>query len=213
MQELVSHQLAVLHLTDNGMDTNRVGLLGGMFDPVHNGHLKIAQSFLNSGLIHELWILPSFSPPHKAAAAVTDFEHRFEMLNLAFKGFKNISVNDIERQLPSPGYTLQTLTHLSRINPDTTFYWCIGSDNLNSFNTWHRFEDILSEWMLLVAKRPDYDIHTVDDFIKNRCVFVDHEPAAISSTAIRFALRSTRVAPNIPEPVLEYIRKNNLYSN
>lgn len=188
-----------------------VGLLGGMFDPVHLGHVTIAQAYLSSEIINELWIIPSFSPPHKRHTDVTDYKHRVAMLRLAFKDIPRISISEIERTLPRPNYTIQTLEELRRQHPDTTFYWCIGSDNLNSLNTWFNYDHILEGWMLLVAARPDFDTKQVSDTIKNRCIFVENQPLNVSSTAVRFTLSKTGISADIQTSVLTYIRDHNLY--
>jgi nicotinate-nucleotide adenylyltransferase len=193
------------------MLVNKIGLLGGMFDPVHNGHLTIASSFLQGGLIQELWVLPAYKPPHKNAEETTSFSHRFEMLNLAFDGQSKVKVLNVERFLPSPGYTVQTLAHLQKEYPNFTFYWCIGSDNLNSFTTWFRYEQILSEWMLLVAKRPDYETDKVPFEIRSRCIFVPHKPTDISSSSIRNSFNNNDISKEIPASVQKYIKRHNLY--
>ncbi|MCC5925286.1 MAG: nicotinate (nicotinamide) nucleotide adenylyltransferase [Bacteroidetes bacterium] len=193
--------------------TQRVGLLGGMFDPVHTGHMAIVNSFLNSGLIDDLWVVPSYKPPHKSVEGLTSFMHRLEMLELAFFKMDRVKVVDIEQHLPSPGYTLQTLRHLQSKYPQTLFMWCIGSDNLNSFNTWFQYEQILSGWMLLVASRPDYNIDSVPSDIQNRCTLVTHTPVGISSTSIRNEIMTSGESENIPSSVMKYIKSNHLYSN
>jgi nicotinate-nucleotide adenylyltransferase len=108
---------------------SRIGLFGGTFDPVHRGHVSIAQSYLNTNFIDSLWIIPSAFPPHKPAQ-ITDFHHRVEMLYLAFKGNSNILINPVESTLPEPGYTIQTLEYLQLTNSENEYYWCIG---FNSF--------------------------------------------------------------------------------
>lgn len=188
-----------------------VGLLGGTFDPVHNGHKAIVDSFLSSGLITELWVIPSSKPPHKSLQQISSFEHRFEMLSIAFKGANNVIINAVERGLPEPGYTIQTLKHLQNVHPNITFLWCIGSDNLNSFNTWFHFEQILEDWMLLVAKRPNYEIEKVPDEIRNRCIFVEHTPVDASSTQIRDDFQKGLNSDLVHPEVQKYIHQQKVY--
>ncbi|KPQ00389.1 MAG: nicotinate-nucleotide adenylyltransferase NadD [Bacteroidetes bacterium HLUCCA01] len=190
-----------------------VGLLGGMFDPVHLGHLSIAEAYLKSEIINELWVIPSFSPPHKRNTAVTDFEHRVAMLQRAFATMPGVVIRDIERSLPSPNYTIQTLEALRKQYPDTKFYWCIGSDNLHSLNTWFNYEHILEGWKLLVATRPDFETSRIPESIRSRCLFVENKPRNISSTSVRFALYNTGVSADIPKAVLDYIREFKLYQS
>lgn len=187
----------------------RVGIFGGSFDPVHNGHVQIARSFLNSGLIQKLLILLSPSPPHKQGQHQAETSHRFEMLKLAFNDIKEAKVSDLERNLPKPSYTLQTIEHLQKKNPDHLFYLCLGEDSLLHFHKWHRHEDILERVYLVVARRPGIDTSGVDQNILEKVIFIDHDPVAASSTAIRQA-NGDKIS-DLPQPVVDYIKKHNLY--
>ncbi len=189
----------------------RIGLLGGLFDPVHNGHIRIAESFLESSQIDELWILPSSSPAHKDAESVTPFGHRLRLLQLVFKDFNTVLISDLEEQLPKPGYSLNTLRFLEREYPADTFFWCLGSDHLKTFNTWFKYEEILSRWRLLVAERPGYMSEGIDSNIMDRCIMVSHKPKEVSSTEVRKQLKTERKSNLIPPEALEYILQNDLY--
>jgi nicotinate-nucleotide adenylyltransferase len=189
----------------------RIGLFGGSFDPVHNGHIEAVNSFLESGLIDEIWILLTPAPPHKPDQKKTDFEHRYNMLKLAFQESDNIKISNLEKDLPKPSYTLQTILHLKAQHPDKTFFLCLGEDSLQSFHKWHKYDEILEECMLLVVDRPGSDHGDVDSDILEKSIFVDHKPKNISSTEIRRASNSsTRM--KLPDEVLSYIQKNNLYT-
>lgn len=193
-------------------DRLRIGLLGGTFDPVHAGHLAIANSFLRSGEIDELWIIPSDHPPHKSPVTITDFRHRQNMLNLAFDRFHNVRVMDTELHLSKPGYTLQTVMHYQNTYPDYHFYWCIGSDSLNQFPTWFKYREILNRCTLLVAERSEVPAECPAEMSSDDYVVVNHSPVDISSTNIRKLLKS-RIKPDaIPQNVYEYIVYNSLYS-
>lgn len=189
---------------------SRIGLFGGTFDPVHRGHLSIAQSYLNINFIDSLWIIPSAYSPHKPAI-IADFHHRVEMLNLAFKGSSNILINTVESTLPEPGYTIQTLEYLQLTNSENEYYWCIGSDNLISFTSWHRYEDILDLCTLLVAKRPGSIIENVPVRVMDKSIIIEHNPVDISSSEIRESIRVNNNSSDIPKSVMNYIRKHNLY--
>lgn len=189
----------------------RIGLFGGSFDPVHNGHIEAVNSFLESGLIDEIWILLTPAPPHKPDQKKTDFEHRYNMLKLAFQESDNIKISNLEKDLPKPSYTLQTILHLKAQHPDKTFFLCLGEDSLQSFHKWHKYDEILEECMLLVVDRPGSDHGDVDSDILEKSIFVDHKSMNISSTEIRRASNSsTRM--KLPDEVLSYIQKNNLYT-
>ncbi|MFO7798185.1 nicotinate (nicotinamide) nucleotide adenylyltransferase [Rhodohalobacter sp.] len=190
----------------------RIGLFGGSFDPVHNGHLEAVNSFLDSGLIDEIWILLTPVPPHKTDQRKTDFEHRYNMLKLAFQESDNTKISDIEKDLPKPSYTLQTIHHLKNQYPDYTFFLCLGEDSLQSFHKWHKYDQILEECTLMVVDRPGSDHSGVGSEILEKTIFVDHKPMNISSTEIREAPDSFALM-NLPDEVQNYIQKNNLYTD
>ncbi|MDZ7660232.1 nicotinate (nicotinamide) nucleotide adenylyltransferase [Fodinibius sp.] len=189
-----------------------IGLLGGSFDPVHNGHLSIAESFLESDLLDELWILLTPDPPHKIDRAQADYQLRLEMLQAAFKDFDNVNVSDIEKQLPQPSYTIQTLEYLKDQYPDNTFYLCIGGDSLRDFKQWKNWSKILDHTDLLVAQRPSTDNNKIDNFLKDHVHYVDHDPIKISSTTIRDAVANgDDISGLVPSSVKGIIENEQLY--
>ncbi|NBC66862.1 MAG: nicotinate (nicotinamide) nucleotide adenylyltransferase [Bacteroidetes bacterium] len=189
----------------------RIGLFGGAFDPVHTGHVHVADSFLHSHVIDELLILPTPDPPHKNLGASTSFEHRFEMLQLAFRQKERVEVSTIEKNLPSPSYTLQTIEQLQNENPQNIYFLCIGEDNLASFHRWHRYRDILDKVTLLVVSRPGSDARTQDPEILEKTIVVDHDEVEVSSTKIRSKGQPGKIITDIPDEVADYINKHNLY--
>lgn len=187
----------------------RTGVFGGTFDPVHNGHVQIVQSFLQSGLLDEILILLTPDPPHKSQAN-TGYNDRMEMLRLAFSDIENVRISDLETRLPTPSYTLQTLKYLKKNHPKTRFFLCIGGDSLATIHEWYHYKEILELVPLVVAERPGSDYSNVDTEILNRTVFVDHNPVDLSSTDVRktkFGNRSLQ----LPDKVEEYIQKYRLY--
>lgn len=188
-----------------------IGLLGGTYDPVHNGHLSIARSFLNSDYIDLLWILLTPAPPHKPNQSITPYRHRRKMLDIAFEDMPDIRICDIEKDLPSPSYTIQTLEHLEQQYPSVNFYLCMGEDSLKHFTKWYRWKEILEKYKILVASRPNVEI-TVDDISKEKIHQVGHEPIAVSSTELREKI-SNNIDVNelIPDDVLTYIKEHKLY--
>jgi len=190
----------------------RIGLFGGSFDPVHHGHIEAVESFLNSGLIDEIWILLTPDPPHKTDQKKTDFEHRYNMLKLAFQESESTKISDIENELPKPSYTLRTIYHLKEKYPEYTFFLCLGEDSLQSFHKWHKYDEILEECSLIAVDRPGSDHSDVDSNILKKTIFVDHKPVDISSTEIRQTSDSSSL-DNLPDEVQKYIQKNNLYTD
>lgn len=193
----------------------RVGLFGGTFDPVHAGHVSLVNSFLDSGIIDELWILPSPDPPHKTDKQITPFEHRKKMLQLVFAHTDKVRVNDLELKLPLPSYTIQTIQYLKQKFPETTFYLCIGGDSLVNFESWYKPDKIIEECELLVAERPDNKKEDMRQNFLEKARFVKHTPVEISGTELRKRLKNDgeSITSDIPEAALTYIQENGLYKN
>jgi nicotinate-nucleotide adenylyltransferase len=186
----------------------RVGVFGGSFDPVHTGHVEAVNSFLNSGLIDEVWILLTPNPPHKTDQKQAGFSHRLKMLQLVFSGYDKVKISDLEKDLPTPSYTLQTIRHLKKEYPGNLFFLCIGEDSLESFHKWYKYNEILDECTLLVVNRPGFDHSRVDSKILENTIFIDHKPLDISSTQIREGERENY---SIPDSVRRYMQDHNLY--
>lgn len=192
---------------------NRIGIFGGTFDPVHHGHLKIADSFLASNLLDELLVLPTPAPPHKTFKNRTPFSHRFEMLKIAFRHKQEVTVSDLENQLEAPSYTLRTIRHLQARHPSKKFFLCIGEDSLATFHEWWNYEELLQLAPLIVAARPGFKGKRQSDEILDRAIFVDHEQIDLSSTDIREKARKNGTVSSeiVPEAVAEYVSKHELY--
>lgn len=188
----------------------RVGVMGGTFDPPHSGHQAIAHSFLKSSYIDKLLVLPTPVTPHKEDADLTPYRHRFKMAHLCFEQIPGIEVDDFECSLPSPHYTINTLQELSKQHPECEYKLCIGGDSLSSLKSWYNWRELVTNYDILVARRPDSEESV--DIISDRIYSVDHQPHKASSTSIRACLEKGE----IPEDLLckgipEYIRANHLY--
>lgn len=190
---------------------NRIGIFGGTFDPVHNGHLFVTQSLLKSNLLDEIWVMPSPDPPHKTGNNLSPFNHRFKMLKLMFSDSENIIISDFEKSLPRPSYTVNTLKALHKDYPETEFFLCLGEDSIVHFHKWYEYKQILSDIVILVAERPGFDKHLVKPDVLEKVIFVDHNPVSISSTVIRDELSAGKNSAHIPETVAQYILENELY--
>lgn len=190
-----------------------VGLLGGSFDPVHNGHVAIARSFLKSDFISELWILLTPEPPHKPEQVFSDYEYRLEMLQNAFGKMDGVRIKEIEKNLPRPSYTIQTLEYLTKQYPEYNFYLCLGEDSIRNFKKWKSWERILDFCELLVVSRPSTTDLDMDPIITEKAHLIDHQPIEISSTDIRNRVsQESSISDLVPEGVLGIIQKKNLYS-
>jgi len=189
----------------------KIGLFGGTFDPIHNGHIQICESFLNSGFIDELWIIPASIPPQKEDSVIATFEQRIAMLEIAFQSNENVKILDIEDNLPKPNYTIQTVRYLKKLHPHHEFKLCIGADNLKSLNTWFNYQDLINEIDLLVVSRPGTSIDTNVKVDTRSIHFVNHTETDISSSEIRESIREKGNTEDVPDAVLKYILDNKLY--
>ena len=192
----------------------RVGLLGGTFDPVHNGHCKIARSFISSGYIDELWILLTPYPPHKQEGNYVDYNTRLKMLQAAFREDKKIRISTVENELPKPSYTINTILELKKNHPDTLFYFCLGEDSLEQFDKWKYFDRILDEVKLLAAQRPGATHKNVNSQVSERSLFIEHEPFNISSSEVREkVLKGESIEDLVPVEVKKVIYEKGVYKD
>lgn len=175
----------------------KVILFGGSFDPIHFGHVHIAKAALKQRKADELWFIPTKMSPFKSDS--TPFYHRFRMIKLAIKSQKGLYVNDIEEQLPSPSYSIDTIKLLKQQYPNVEFEWLIGSDQLPRLNEWKSIDEINQEVQFIVYNRGADICDTDYPVIKGD--FYD-----ISSTDIRLG-KSTKTYP----AVLSYFTVHSLY--
>lgn len=186
----------------------KLGLFGGTFNPPHLGHLKLAQSFADKLGLSEVRIIPSYVPPHKQAIDLASGNDRLEMCRLTFSGDSRFRVSDMEIKRGGKSYTYDTLTAIKKEEPNTDIYMFVGSDMLNSFDKWYRYEDILKLCTLCACVR------SKDDVLSGKFGYIkiDFEPIDISSTEIRRMIKEGDGAENYLAPeVSNYIRERRLY--
>lgn len=190
----------------------RIGLYGGTFNPVHYGHIAATKSFLQSKKIDSLWILLNPDPPHKPNETFAPYSVRLSMLEDIFKSNSKVKVSDVETQLPTPGYTIQTLRYLISKHPVYTFYWCIGFDSFIEFHHWYKWEAILERCELLVVDRPEDGGEQANEKVKAHAEFVSHSPVSVSSSEIRKRIpKGQTIDKLVPPSVLKRIKDQNLY--
>jgi nicotinate-nucleotide adenylyltransferase len=136
--------------------SRRVGIFGGTFDPVHLGHLVLAEQCREQGRLDEVWFVPAAVPPHKQTQPISRFEQRVEMIELAIAGNVAFRVESIELERPGPNYTADTLEELKRRHPGTEFFLLIGSDSLSDLPMWYQPRRIVENAGLLVMLRAQY---------------------------------------------------------
>ncbi len=194
------------------MDTTqgKTALFFGSFDPVHMGHLIIGEYFLNLPEISELWFVVSPQNPFKTNQKLTHQSLRKEMLELALGDFKGFGVCDIEFDMPLPTYTHKTLLRLHEKYPGKEFVLLIGADNLQEFDKWRNWQDILELLPVYVYPRPGYGSTAFDQYPN---LHKTHAPVIeISSSLIRKNLAEGNSARfMVPDRVYDFMVKNKLY--
>ncbi|MFO0799332.1 MAG: nicotinate (nicotinamide) nucleotide adenylyltransferase [Gemmataceae bacterium] len=199
----------------------RIGIFGGTFDPVHMGHLILAEQCRDQAGLDEVWFLPSYHPPHKAAAAVTRFEQRCDMLELAVAGHPAFRIERIEKELPPPSYTAETLAELHRRHPGAEFALLMGSDGLPDLPGWYEPQRVIELVSLVVVPRPGVMLWTADRLAKALGVAADAVRLRyVACPMIEIASRELRRAVTdgmsvrylVPRAVEEYLRDRKLYS-
>jgi nicotinate-nucleotide adenylyltransferase len=189
----------------------KIGILGGTFDPIHIGHLIIAQEALWQCRLDCVLFMVTARPPHKRAPEAVA-EHRYKMVELAIEKRKGFRPSRLEIERGGNSYTVQTLRELQRLYPDASHYWIVGGDSILEFKTWEDPEDVIRLANLIVAPRPGFDLSGVDPALNGRITILDTPQIDISSTTIRKRIHEGRpIGFLIPAQVEDYIQRNRLY--
>ena len=191
----------------------KVGIFGGCFDPVHIGHLIIAEFACLQFNLEKVIFVPAKIPPHKKKVSATP-QQRLEMLKLAIGGNKNFEISDIEVKREGPSYTYDTVISFKSTNPGAQFYFLIGEDAFEELHTWYKIEKLVEEIIFLVAPRFEREIKIPDWNFKVKYEKIDSPRIEISSSFLR-NLISSGIYPKylIPEKVLDYIKKEKIYGD
>lgn len=196
-----------------------IGILGGSFDPVHNGHIYMAQKALEECSLDEVWLIPAGHSPNKAENAMTPADMRLAMCKLACRDNERIKVCSLEVNSDEISYTYRTLQKLHAAHPDDTFYFIMGADSLAYFINWVHPEIISSLAILLVVNRGNYSINDltamadeINGLFPADIRFLECPKYNISSRYIRKALcDGFDMQEQLPPEVLAYIRQKELY--
>lgn len=190
---------------------NKIGLFFGSFNPIHIGHLIIANYMANYTDLDEVWLMVSPHNPLKKKSNLANMYDRLEMVNLALQQTENVKSSDIEFRLNQPSYTIDTLTHLRDRYPNKDFALIMGSDNLVNLKKWKNYEIILRDYRIMVYPRPGYQD---DEMAGHPSVTITETPLMeLSSTFIRKSIADKRsVKFFIPDAVADFIESKGLYS-
>ena len=186
----------------------KIGLFGGTFDPVHLGHLIIADSVCESKNLDTVIFIPSASPPHKGSDIIFSIEDRFKMLSAAIEDNPKFTVSDIEMKRKTVSYTIDTIREMkTHLSPETELYFIVGMDNLYDLITWKAPREIVRESKILVAQRVCAHSREIPDWLKENIEMVDTPLVEISSSLIRRRMKDGKsLRYLVPDKVLHEIR-------
>ncbi|MFG6685127.1 nicotinate (nicotinamide) nucleotide adenylyltransferase [Mariniflexile sp. HNIBRBA6329] len=190
----------------------KIGLYFGSFNPIHIGHLVIANHIAEYSDLNEVWFVVTPHNPFKKKSSLLDNFQRLEMVYRATKDYSKLKPCDIEFNLPQPNYTINTLVYLQEKYPDYEFSLIMGEDNLKSFHKWKNYEVILENHHIYVYPRAlDEKIETQFDG-HAKIHHIDAPIMELSSTHIRNAIKANKnIKPMLPEHVWEYLDEMNFY--
>ena len=188
----------------------KVGIYSGSFNPIHHGHIMLANYLVEFSDLDELWFVVTPQNPLKKREDLLDDDERLRMVQLAVGDDPRFFVSDIEMHLPTPSYTIHTLTALSGQHPDCQFVFICGMDSLQNLKNWREYQKILDNYELLVFPREGYD---GGDLVNYPSVTILKTPIVeVSSTFIRNCVKEGRdVRHFMPEKVFLYMREHHFY--
>lgn len=210
---------------------NCIGLLGGTFDPIHNGHLHLAKEVKKRLPLNEIQFIPTHLPPHRNPP-IASAKDRLAMIQLAINDKPGFKANDIELQRTTPSYTIDTLKILHQTKPSSNicFAFIMASDQFSRLNHWHEWQALLDYCHLIVANRPDFEdtppqwmqnllkIHETKDMDalitspNGKILMLEISPLAISGSDIRNQLKNKHdISAQVPKTVSDYINQLHLY--
>lgn len=194
----------------------KVAIMGGTFNPVHNGHIEMAKYVVEHNICDEVWFMPNGNPPHKKDETIVDKTHRANMVKLAIEGFDKFHFCDIEVKREGYSYLVDTLKELCKTyNYD--FYFMLGADSLSQIEKWYNFENYAKYCSFLAFGRSKSgDVSEIAKYLSDKYSFditcVSMPYIDIASTDIRKSLKSGKSAVDfLPEKVYNYILDNELY--
>jgi nicotinate-nucleotide adenylyltransferase len=195
----------------------KIGLYFGTFNPIHIGHLIIANHMAEHADLDQIWMVVTPHNPLKKKDTLLKDAIRLELVHLATENYPKIKPSDIEFKLPQPSYTVNTLAYIQEKFPKNEFSLIMGEDNLKSFHKWKNYEVILQNHDIYVYPRLDAKSSSAEvkkDTLENhpKIHFIDAPIVEISATFIREAIKKNiNIQPLLPNKVWEYINHNNLY--
>ena len=193
------------------MSKEKIGLFFGTFDPIHNGHLKIAKYITEEKLADKVWLVVTPENPIKVGSKISSFNHRFNMTKIATEKYDNIIPSDLEFNLKKPNYTIDTLEYISNKLKDIEFSLIIGEDNYKIFDTWKDYKKIINKYKIFIYPRKgtlNENLHIINE----NTMYIGGPRIDLSSTNIRKIVSNNSDPKDlISNKVMEYINSNKLY--
>ena len=189
----------------------KIGIFGGSFNPPHNMHKNIAVELIEKSYLDKIIYVPTGDSYNKKG--LVTFKDRYQMVGLMIDNSSNLLISDIGNKKDYE-YTYQALDYFKELYKDSEIYFICGTDNLNEFDTWRRYEYVLNNYKLLVIKRNDDNIEEIlkkYELYKNNIIIANIESRVLSSTVIRNNIEKEEIKEYLDKNVYEYIINNNLY--
>ena len=192
----------------------RIGIMGGVFDPIHIGHLFTAEEARNNLSLDKVIFVPCLNPTHKRNDRVTTIKHRLQMTYLAIKDNPYFEVSKIEINRPGPSYTIDTIKEFRKIYGwDAEIFFITGADAFLEIESWYKKEELFTMCQFVAATRPGYDLDKLNPNFKRVLKIMEIPLLAISSTDIRFRIKNKlSIKYIVLEEIRKYIYDNKLYS-
>ena len=198
----------------------KIGVFGGTFNPIHNGHIRLAQLYYNELGLDKIIVIPTNIPPHKSAENIVSSVDRLNMLWLAFDKLPFVEISDIELNTSGKSYTVNTISSLKEIYPDDEIYLIVGGDMFLCFESWKDYGKILSMCTLCSAPRELGEYKALKEYQNKldpehkNTIILNSEVLVLSSSEIREKIKNGADLDNLlPKKVVEYIGQKGLYKN
>ena len=187
----------------------KIGLYFGSFNPVHTGHLIIANHLLNTTPLQQVWLIVSPHNPLKKTSSLLNEYHRLHLVQSAIEGEKNLKASNVEFHLPKPSYTIDTLTYLKEKFPEHSFAVIMGSDSFYNIHKWKNYEVLLKEYELYIYQRTGFEVR---ENTRSNIKLLNAPVLEISSTHIRELIKKNKsIRYLVPDIIKEEIERNNYY--
>ena len=189
-----------------------IGLYFGTFDPIHFGHINIANFLIDNGVVETVWFVVTPENPEKTSHSLTNFMHRYEMVKIQVKDNNNLLASDIELNLKRPNYTINSLRYISKAYPNNSFSLIIGEDNFVNFKKWREYKEIMSYYKIYVYPRKTRLKTDMKLIVNNNIEMIEAPLIDLTSTNIRNNINDKdRAKAFISDRIYKYITTNNLY--